>query len=325
MDGGVSRFIDNPYLKDALNFFIKYVGSSPYDAPAVMNLLPYIQWAFDLWYVKGGMFNLSVGLEKFMHELGINIIKGVEVKEAIKENGKLSALTLSNGDTLKTDLVVSNMEVIPFYEKITKENQKKIEKIRKKYTPSCSGFALHLGVDKVYDQLRHHNVFFSDHPKKHFDTIFHDNQLPSDPTIYLVAPMKTDPSQGPKHHEIIKILPHIPHIPLDKPFTKDAYNAFKEKILDKLERMGLKDLRKHIVSETLWTPEKIEATYYSTQGSIYGVVADKKKNMGFKNPKQSIFYDNLFFVGGSTNPGGGMPMVVLSGQQVVTQIREKTK
>ncbi|MFP4287416.1 MAG: phytoene desaturase family protein [Candidatus Izemoplasmataceae bacterium] len=325
MDGGVNRFIKNPYLKDALNFFIKYVGSSPYDAPAVMNLLPYIQWEFDLWYVKGGMFNLSVGLEKLMRELGIKIITNVKVKSAIKQDKTITRLHLDNDESIDADLVVSNMEVIPFYEQITQEKSHHIEKIRKKYTPSCSGFALHLGLDKQYDQLRHHNVFFSEHPKKHFDTIFHQNRLPSDPTIYLVAPLKTDPSQGPKNHEIIKILPHIPHIPKDQPFTQEEYDAFKETILLKLERMGLKDLRKHIVTETLWTPETIQATYESTQGSIYGVVADKKKNMGFKNPKQSIFYDNLYFVGGSTNPGGGMPMVVLSGMQVVDQIRKETK
>ncbi|MCF7932988.1 MAG: hypothetical protein K9K93_07455 [Acholeplasmataceae bacterium] len=132
--------------------------------------------------------------------------------------------------------------------------------------------------------------------------------------------MKTDPSQGPKGTEIIKILPHIPVIDKDHPFTDEAYHTYREDVLDKLERMGLHDLRKHIVTEELWVPETIEEMYYSNQGSIYGVISDKQKNLGFKTPKKSPFYQNLYFVGGSVNPGGGMPMVVLSGQQVVEQI-----
>jgi diapolycopene oxygenase len=86
--------------------------------------------------------------------------------------------------------------------------------------------------------------------------------------------------------------------------------------------MGLTDLRKHIVVEELWVPETIQDMYNSNMGSIYGVVADRKRNMGFKIPKHSKLYDNLYFVGGSVNPGGGMPMVVLSGQQVVDQIKK---
>ena len=84
--------------------------------------------------------------------------------------------------------------------------------------------------------------------------------------------------------------------------------------------MGLTDLRQHIVTEELWIPETIQDMYNSNMGSIYGVVSDRKRNMGFKIPKKSLRHDNLYFVGGSVNPGGGMPMVVLSGQQVVEQI-----
>jgi len=89
--------------------------------------------------------------------------------------------------------------------------------------------------------------------------------------------------------------------------------------------MGLTDLRKHIVSKELWTPEIIQQKYYSNKGSIYGVEANRKMNLGFKVPKTSTFYDNLFFVGGSTNPGGGMPMVVLSGQQVEKHVLRSLK
>lgn len=317
----ISRYVKNPYLVDILDYFIKYVGSSAYDAPAILNVLPYVQWKFDLWYVKDGMFNLSKGLEKLIGELGIKVMKNTEVTDVVIGNKGIETLILDGERKFDCDLVVSNMEVIPFYRKITKESPKRIAPYEKKYGPACSGFALHLGVDRTYDVLRHHNFFYSTDLKKNFDNIFHNHALSKDPTIYLVAPMKTDPSLGPEGFEIIKILPHIPTLDPNQTLQGD-YETFREDVLDKLERLGLTDLRKHIVTEELWIPETIENMYYSNQGSIYGVISDRKTNKGFKTPKHSKYYDNLYFVGGSVNPGGGMPMVVLSGQQVVKQIRK---
>jgi diapolycopene oxygenase len=94
----------------------------------------------------------------------------------------------------------------------------------------------------------------------------------------------------------------------------------RETVLDKLERMGLTDLRKHIVTEDEWIPEDIQKKYYSNRGAIYGIVSDRRINKGFKAPQKSEKYSNLYFVGGSVNPGGGMPMVFLSGQQVRDKI-----
>jgi diapolycopene oxygenase len=325
MDQGVRHHIKNPYMIDIMNYFIKYVGSNPYEAPAVMNLLPYIQWKFGLWYVEGGMYEASRGLQKLISELPITVMTESELTSVHIDNHVITSVTINGTKDLKVDGIVSNMEAIPFYERITKEPYTKIKRLKEKFVPACSGFALHLGVNRTYPQLAHHNFFFSQDLRQNFDNIFYNHKLSADPTIYLVAPMKTDPNQGPKDHEIIKILPHISVLDPNRPFTQEDYKRFKDSILEKLERMGLTDLRKHIVTEELWTPETIQSMYYSNQGAIYGVEANKKKNLGFKVPKTSHLYRNLFFVGGSTNPGGGMPMVVLSGQQVKSHVDKRLK
>jgi len=318
MDQGMRRFIKDPKLVDVLNYFIKYVGSSPYDAPALMNLLPYIQFGYGLWYVKGGMYGIAQGLQKLAEELGVNIRVNSEVAEIQHNAGRATAVRLLDGTVIPTDIVVSNMEVIPAYKKLL-NNEKEAQRLQR-FEPSCSGLVLHLGVDTIYPQLAHHNFFYSDHPREHFNAVFHDNKLSDDPTIYLVAPVKSDPTQAPPGCEIIKILPHIPHLNPEQPLTAEDYAALRERVLIKLERMGLTDLRKHIVCEEYWTPVDIEQRYYSNQGSIYGVVADRFKNLGFKIPQRSKDISNLYFVGGSVNPGGGMPMVTLSGQLVRDKI-----
>jgi diapolycopene oxygenase len=319
MDQGVRRYVKNPHMVQILNFFAKYVGTSPYHAPAILNLLPFIQWEFGLWYVKGGLFKLSEALEKLASEVGVKIETGAEITNVVKSDGLIDAIEINGSKIVEVDGIVSNMEVVPFYRFVSKESEKVVGKIEHKFGPAASGFALHLGLNRTYDQLAHHNFFYSAHPKDHYNSIFKKAELFEDPTIYLVAAGKTDPSVAPEGHENIKILPHIPVVQ-DEPFTQEDYALYKDKILQKLERMGLTDIRKHIVTEELWTPETIQQMYYSNRGAIYGVDSHKRINRGFKNKKHSALYDNLYFVGGSVNPGGGMPMVVLSGQQVKDQI-----
>ena len=319
MDQGVRRFVSNPKLVEILDYFIKYVGSSPYDAPALMNQLPYIQFEYGLWYVSGGMYGLAEAFERLALEMGVKIRLNAEVSEIRHDGSRASAICLKDGEVLPADIVVSNMEVIPAMKRLLNSSEKDSKKMRR-FAPTCSGLVLHLGVDRLYPQLAHHNFFYSDNPRKHFDAIFHRRRLSDDPTIYLVAPVKSDPMQAPPGCEIIKVLPHIPHLDPDHPIAPEAYLAFRERVLIKLERMGLTDLRKHIVSEEYWTPHDIQTRYYSNRGSIYGVVADRYLNLGFKAPQRSSQLANLYFVGGSVNPGGGMPMVTLSGQLVRDKI-----
>ncbi|MFO7900893.1 MAG: phytoene desaturase family protein [Planctomycetota bacterium] len=318
MHDGVARRVRNEHLQHILDFFIKYVGSSPYDAPGVMNLLAHVQCAFGLWYVDGGMFNLALALDKLAREVGIELCLGQEVVGLSASGGRVTAAELADGRGVDGDLFVCNMEVIPACERLLREPPPVLRKLSK-FEPACSGLVLHLGTDREYPQLAHHNFFFSADPRNHFADVFHRKVLPRDPTVYVVASSRTDATQAPDGCENIKALPHIPHRQ-DEPFAEDEIAALRERVLDKLERMGLEDLRQHIVVDDMWTPADIESRYYSNRGAIYGVVADRKKNRGFKAPKQSPRYANLYFVGGSVNPGGGMPMAVLSGQQVRDRI-----
>ncbi len=321
MASGISKRIENPYMRDILEYFIKYVGSSAYQAPGFMNLMPNIQLEFGLWYVEGGLYQLALAFEKRLKELGVVVHLNTNVNAISHEGKRVKGISVSiNEGTEKfiaADYVVSNMEVTPAYKNLLGENDAFLRGLEK-YEPACSGIVLHLGVKGYYPQLAHHNFFFSKDQKNHFHRVFEQNELPNDPTIYLVAPTRSDKSQAPEGHDNIKILPHIPY--LNGKFTQQDCVDLKERVLDKLERMGLKDLRKNTVVEDFWTPFDIEKKYNSHKGSIYGVVSNRCKNFAFKAPKQSKKYQNLFFAGGSVNPGGGMPMVVLCGRHVANLI-----
>ncbi|MCX5780539.1 MAG: NAD(P)/FAD-dependent oxidoreductase, partial [Firmicutes bacterium] len=275
-----------------------------------------------VWYVPGGMHGIADGLQKLAEEIGVEFHTGQAVVH-MEQDGRnqIIAVELADGTRRSADYYISNREVIPAYKDLLDETPSFIQQFDQ-FEPACSGLILHIGVNRLYPQLAHHNFFFSDDPYSHFNKVFHRHELPDDPTIYVVNVNKTDPGQALPGHENIKILPHIPYIQ-DQPFTAEAYLQLRERVLIKLERMGLTDLRQQIVVEDMWIPEDIRRMYGSHRGAIYGVVSDRKKNHGFKHPKHSTKYDNLYFVGGSVNPGGGMPMVTLSGQQVRDMIVQR--
>jgi diapolycopene oxygenase len=328
MSGSIYKRLSNRYLRDIFEYFIKYVGSSALDSPAFMNLMPTIQMQFGLWYVAGGIYQLAHAFRKRLDETGVVLHLQHEVQRIDYSGNTVTGVQVcdarGNLHSLQADYVVSNMEVIPAMQRLLHSPASVMKKMRR-FEPSCSGIVLHLGLDRVYPQLAHHNFFYSKDPHQNFRRVFRDKKLPDDPTIYLVAPTRTDPSQAPHGCDNIKILPHIPSISDNRPYTRDDYIALKEICLDKLERMGMTDLRRHIVVEDFWTPFDIEDRYASNRGSIYGVVCDRRRNFAFKAPKQSSQFRNLFFVGGSVNPGAGMPMVTLSGQQVARMIVEQAE
>lgn len=326
MSGSIYKRLSNRYLRDIFEYFIKYVGSSALDSPAFMNLMPNIQTEFGLWYVGGGLYELARAFRRRMYECGVTLRLDHEVVSIDHARRAVTGVQVrtSDGSTavLEADYVVSNMEVIPAMQKLLDAPRAEMKKLRR-FEPSCSGIVLHLGLDRVYPQLAHHNFFYSRDLHAHFRRVFREGKLPDDPTLYVVAPTRTDPSQAPQGCDNIKILPHIPALKEGQSASREQYLALKEICLDKLERMGLTGLRRHIVVEDFWTPFDIEARYGSNRGSIYGVVCNRRRNFAFKAPKQSSRFRNLFFVGGSVNPGAGMPMVTLSGQHVARMISEQ--
>ena len=249
-----------------------------------------------------------------LEKLDVKIHLNSEVTEIIKKGKEVKGVKINTGSTFYADAVISNMETIPAYKQLLAESDRFLYGL-KRFEPSCSGLVIDIGVNRKYDCLAHHNFFYSVDQRNHFKSVFKKKMLPDDPTIYLVASSRTDFNVAPEGHEALKILPHIPHINKKNPYTVADYLKYKDIVLGKLEKMGLDNLRENIVFEHILTPFDIKSKYYSNCGSIYGVVCDRWKNFALKTPKKSTKYNNLFFVGGSVNPGSGMPMVVLGGQK----------
>ena len=222
MHGAVASHFGTRYFRDIFDYFIKYVGSSAYRAPAFLNSIPTIQFRHDLWYVQGGLYNIARGLQRFVNELGIALHLRHEITEIRRRHGRVTGV-VANGVFHAADVIVSNMEVVPAYRELIQEDEAFVSRLEKKYEPTCSGLVIDVGLDHQYPQLAHHNFFFSADQRANFESVFQKHAMPDDPTIYVVAASKSDSSVAPPGCDCLKILPHIPHISDTAPLCQADY------------------------------------------------------------------------------------------------------
>jgi phytoene desaturase len=188
--------------------------------------------------------------------------------------------------------------------------------------PSFSSFVLLLGTRKQYPQLSHHNIFFSNNSRAEFDDLFERNIPQRHPTIYICASTRTDPSQAPAGHENLFILVNAPYLTAKVDWQREA-PAYRDRILDVLanyRQIDLRDIREHIVCEAMLTPEDFRRNYGANAGSIYGPSSNDRMAPFTRPSNRARDIRGLYFVGGSTHPGGGVPLVILSGKIVAELI-----
>jgi len=313
-------YFGSPKLRQLFNRFATYNGSSPFQTPATFALIPFVEFGLGAWYVKGGMYEIPRSLEKLARELGVTIYTESEVEKIEIENGKAVGVCVG-GESFGCDFVIANSDAIETYRNLIDKKARKSfpDKKLNKIEPSCSGFVLLLGTKKQFPNLAHHNIFFSDDYKAEFDAIFEQKCPAMNPTIYVCAVSKTDETQSPENHENLFVLVNAPYTSNKTNWQTEA-KSYRDLIIKKLENFGLQDLENSIEFEQTITPADFEQKYTANRGSIYGVSSNGILSAFLRPPNKAKDIENLYFVGGATHPGGGIPLVLLSGKMASEMI-----
>ncbi|MBW4437229.1 MAG: phytoene desaturase [Pleurocapsa minor GSE-CHR-MK-17-07R] len=313
MQSAIRGFVKSPKMRQLLGRFATYVGASPYLAPATLNVIAHVELSGGVWYPQGGIFEIARAFEKLARELGVEIRTGVRVDEICVEAGRVTGVR-SGVDMLPADAVVADIDVATVYEKLLPRGSYPAAQLNQlvRTEPSCSGFILLLGVNRKHAELAHHNIVFSSDYAREFDDIFRRGVPPDDPTIYISITSKTDASHAPDGSENWFVLVNAP--PLGESFDWAAgAGEYRDRVLAALARRGL-DVREHIVSEQMLTPVDIERLTGARRGALYGTSSNDRFNALRRPHNRSPHVRGLYFAGGTTHPGGGVPMVTLSGK-----------
>lgn len=316
MDVAIRAHVKSPHLRQLLGRFATYVGGSPYHAPATLNVIAHVELTGGVWYPQGGIYKIAEALEKLAQEVGVEICVGKGVRQIHVENGQACGLVLDDEreSQVKADAVIANLDVTTVYQRLLPPTPSISQRLKRlqKFEPSCSGFILMLGVRGNHPQLAHHNIFFSSDYRAEFQSIFKARQPPSEPTIYVAITAKSDPTHAPEGHENWFVLVNTPPINENYDWRANA-PAYRDLVLARLAAFGL-DIGKNIITEHLMTPLDLEAATGAYRGALYGPSPNSKWT-AFRRPHNRCKeVHGLYFAGGTTHPGGGVPMVALSGK-----------
>ena len=322
MNGAIKSFVQSDKLRQLLGRFATYVGGSPYLAPATLNVIAHVELTGGVWYPEGGIYQIAKVLETLATEIGVTICTNQGVKQIRVDKGRVSGVLLENGDILDADVVVSNVDVAMTYQKLISSADVAETRINKmsSYEPSCSGFVMLLGVEGKHDKLAHHNIFFSEDYPAEFKAIFKDGIPADDPTLYVAITSKTDSDHAPEGCENWFVLVNAP--PLNNHFDWEANKQdYRDLVLRKLAEKGF-DIRDKIRTETILTPDDLQAMSGAWKGALYGPSANDRFAVFLRPHNRSKDIKGLYFAGGTTHPGGGVPMVMLSGKVASDMVLE---
>lgn len=314
--GRAARSFSDPRLRQYVARYATYAGSSPYRAPAALQCVPYLEQAFGAWYVRGGLIKLRDVLADLLAEAGVTVRTGTAVTAVLADRRRVRGVGLANGDEVEADAVVANVDAYHLYRDLLPHaaRRRRVERLGR----STSAFLVLAGVRGHTEGLAHHNVFFSPDYREEFTDIFGRGRPPRDPTVYLGCSSRDDPSQAPDGYENWVLLVNVPAAPAHGwPCSVTAYG---DTVLERLATRGL-DASGRLAFREHLTPDDFAERYGAWGGAIYGTPLHGRTG-AFRRPGNRGPRRGLYLVGGSTHPGGGLPLVARSGEIVADLVQE---
>lgn len=320
LDRHTTQYFHDPHLVAAFTFQTMYLGLSPHDAPAIYSLLPYTELCEGIWFPRGGMYQVVSAILQRCRELGVRVETDTEVRRVVTK-GRRARVELADGNLFPADVVVCNADLPYAYQTLIPSDGRGASRLRlgRRLDHGSSAFLMYLGTDQEYPQLHHHNVYLSGDLAGNFGAIFQRFELPRDPSLYICAATRTDPSLAPPGHEAIYVLVPVPRLAPPIDWRRDR-DRFRDRVYERLSEVGLPDLREHVVFERVYTPQDFASDYNLLHGSAFGL-SHGFRQIGYLRPSNKArFLDNVYFVGASTVPGGGVPMVILGSRLTAERV-----
>lgn len=318
--------LQNPYLAKIMDRYATYSGSDPRKAPAVLSTIAFIEEAFGAWHIKGGIGTLSEHIAQRCEKVGVTIHLNSPVSAINLKGNKAVGVTLGNGEKIDADIVISNVDAGLTYNRLIKKPTLKVKRVRRqlsKLEPSLAGFSLLLGLrPSDAPELSHHTILFPDDYDAEFESIFTTRKPVEKPTIYICAP-KDESMVKSEGHKALFVLVNAPRHSensaegfdwSDKAFAQQYANS----IIDQIESQGI-PIRNRLDLLEIRTPLDLQNSVQAPGGSIYGTSSNGPR-AAFLRAKNRSPLKNLYLVGGSAHPGGGLPLVGLSAEIVANAI-----
>ncbi|ARM31133.1 NAD(P)/FAD-dependent oxidoreductase [Prosthecochloris sp. HL-130-GSB] len=293
-------FFQDPHLCQIFDRFATYNGSSPFKTLSTFAIIPYVEAAFGAWYPEGGIARIPEALTKLGERQGVTFHYHHEISDLNEPEADIRVCN--------ADIITAHRRWLP--ESIAGNDMQAREL-------ACSGWIMLLAMKRTFPRLEHHNIFFSDHYRDEFDDIFERKKLPSEPTIYIAITSRgTGSTDAPEGCENWFVMVNAPAVtPLER-------TGYEEIVFRRLEQFGITVSPEDILHRETFSADEFRKRHNAWHGSLYGWASHSIPTALFRPPLQHPQQSSLYFTGGTTHPGGGIPLVMLSGKIVSEMIQE---
>lgn len=316
----IAAFFTDYRTQQFFHRFATYNGSSPYETPATMAVIPYIELKFGGWYIMGGMYRLAEAMQELALRNGVAVSTGTEVRKILVDHRRACGVQLLSGEIVEADAVLTNADA-----EYTQTALLELPRRERQCRPSLSGLVMLLGVRKQFRQLGHHTILFSKNYRAEFDALFRDAALPEDPTIYICNSSASDATQAPQGCSNLFVMVNAPPLTSNGRGRVDwtsEIERYRAGILKKMEHYGFTITEEDVEVEHVITPHDFEQQLNAAHGAIYGQASNSPRSAFLRPPNRSRTIKGLYCAGGTVHPGGGIPLVLLSGMHAANLIRQ---
>lgn len=314
-------FFRHPRLKAAFTFQDVYMGLSPFEAPSIFSMLPYSELVHGVFFPRGGMTQVVEALMRMAVRAGVEFEFQTPVERIDVERGVARGLALVDGRRLAADVIVANADLPYVYHALLPPSAESASILQKRY--SCSVISFFWGIDRRLDGLGPHTLFLSDAYRRTFDEIDIQRTLPEQPSVYVHAPSRLDPTLAPPGQDTLTAIVPIGHLDSSGEQDWPALRArARQTALDRLASTHAGDIRPNIKFETCYTPLTWRERFNLVHGSTHGL-SHSLPQMGYFRPaNRHSRIPNLYFVGASTHPGSGVPTALISARLTSRRVLE---
>jgi phytoene desaturase len=317
----MAAYFKTPRLKAAFTFQDVYMGLSPFEAPSTFSMMPYTELAHGVWYPKGGMYSVVEALMAIAHDAGVEFEFEAEIDRIEVNGGCAQGVILADGRRLKADTIIANAD-LPYVYQYLLPNKADAERLTQKQY-SCSTVSFFWGVDKPYPILGPHTLFLADNYRENFESIIQRLALPDNPSLYIHAPARLDPSAAPAGEDTLIAVVPVGH--LDETEEQDwpcIRDRARQAVFNRLAKLGITDLEAHLKFEVNYTPLSWQKRYNLMKGATHGLAHTLTQLAYLRPHNRHPRYHNLYFVGASTHPGTGVPTALICARQVADRVMD---
>lgn len=337
-----ARYFWTERLRRVFTFGSMYMGMSPFDAPGTYSLLQYTELAEGIWYPVGGFHAVVAALVRICERQGVRIRLDTPVSSVLTsaDGGTVTGVQLPSGEQLNADLVVINADLVYAYNNLfpTSSSHAYANSLQKR-AGSCSSISFYWALNQQIPELKTHNIFLADEYRESFDSIFDRQSIPQDPSFYVNVPSRIDPTAAPEGKDSVVVLVPVGHLlnsatsarPHGDPQANSGSGLLPEQDWDAIvasarkticrtieARTGCQSIESAILHEEINTPTSWESTFNLDKGSILGLSHSFFNVLAFRPKTKHPDIKGVYFVGASTHPGTGVP-IVLAGAKITTE------